>query len=132
MYLDDKPIGYHHFTITQAGEFEQLTTQAQFDVEFLKIPLFRYRHENTERWSSQCLNSITSTTDENGTLFRVDGSVTDTGFRISSNAGVEEANRLGIPVLVTDHHLPGETLPEATGPPPRAERARSSPHSSER
>ena len=87
VYVDDKPISYHHFTITQAGEFEQLTTQAQFDVEFLKIPLFRYRHENTERWSSQCLNSITSTTDENGTLFRVDGSVTDTGFRISSNAG---------------------------------------------
>lgn len=32
---------------------------------------------------------------------------------ISSHAGVAEANRLGIPVLVTDHHLPGETLPEA-------------------
>ncbi|MBT8082743.1 MAG: single-stranded-DNA-specific exonuclease RecJ [Gammaproteobacteria bacterium] len=33
---------------------------------------------------------------------------------ISSIEGVEEANRLGIPVLVTDHHLPGENLPEAT------------------
>jgi single-stranded-DNA-specific exonuclease len=32
---------------------------------------------------------------------------------ISSLAGVEEANRLGIPVLVTDHHLPGTELPEA-------------------
>lgn len=32
---------------------------------------------------------------------------------ISSHAGIAEANRLGIPVLVTDHHLPGETLPEA-------------------
>jgi len=32
---------------------------------------------------------------------------------ISSLAGVEEANRLGIPVLVTDHHLPGDELPDA-------------------
>lgn len=32
---------------------------------------------------------------------------------ISSHAGIAEANRLGIPVLVTDHHLPGETLPDA-------------------
>ena len=87
VYLDDKPIGYHHFTISRAGKFEQLSTQARFDVEFLKIPLFKYRHDNIERWSSQCLDSITSTTDENGTLFRVDGSVTDTGFLVSSNAG---------------------------------------------
>lgn len=32
---------------------------------------------------------------------------------ISSVDGVAEANRLGIPVLVTDHHLPGDTLPDA-------------------
>jgi single-stranded-DNA-specific exonuclease len=32
---------------------------------------------------------------------------------IASVEGVTEANRLGIEVLVTDHHLPGETLPDA-------------------
>lgn len=32
---------------------------------------------------------------------------------VSSVAGVAAANALGIPVLVTDHHLPGEELPEA-------------------
>ena len=32
---------------------------------------------------------------------------------ISSVAGVERARALGIPVLVTDHHLPGDALPEA-------------------
>ena len=32
---------------------------------------------------------------------------------VSSVAGVETANELGIPVLVTDHHLPGAVLPRA-------------------
>ena len=32
---------------------------------------------------------------------------------IASIAGVEHANAMGIPVLVTDHHLPGEVLPAA-------------------
>lgn len=32
---------------------------------------------------------------------------------ISSHAGVSAAKRLGMGVLVTDHHLPGATLPEA-------------------
>ncbi|ELR2992109.1 single-stranded-DNA-specific exonuclease RecJ [Klebsiella oxytoca] len=32
---------------------------------------------------------------------------------IASHAGVERAHALGIPVLVTDHHLPGDTLPAA-------------------
>ncbi|HCL5076790.1 TPA: single-stranded-DNA-specific exonuclease RecJ [Salmonella enterica] len=32
---------------------------------------------------------------------------------ISSRAGVAHAKTLGIPVIVTDHHLPGDTLPDA-------------------
>ena len=32
---------------------------------------------------------------------------------IAAHAGIEEARRLGLEVLVTDHHLPGDTLPEA-------------------
>ncbi|HEY5994612.1 MAG TPA: single-stranded-DNA-specific exonuclease RecJ [Gallionellaceae bacterium] len=32
---------------------------------------------------------------------------------IASCEGVAEANRLGMQVLVTDHHLPGDTLPDA-------------------
>jgi single-stranded-DNA-specific exonuclease len=33
---------------------------------------------------------------------------------IASVEGVAEANRLGIQVLITDHHLPGDVLPDAT------------------
>jgi single-stranded-DNA-specific exonuclease len=34
---------------------------------------------------------------------------------IAAIEGVKAANELGIPVYVTDHHLPGDTLPEAAG-----------------
>jgi single-stranded-DNA-specific exonuclease len=33
---------------------------------------------------------------------------------VSSHAGVAAANRQGIDVIVTDHHLPGDTLPDAS------------------
>ncbi len=33
---------------------------------------------------------------------------------IASIEGVAEANRLGMQVFITDHHLPGDTLPEAS------------------
>jgi single-stranded-DNA-specific exonuclease len=32
---------------------------------------------------------------------------------IAAHAGIDEARRLGVPVLVTDHHLPGATAPDA-------------------
>lgn len=32
---------------------------------------------------------------------------------IAANQGVAHANQLGVPVLVTDHHLPGDTPPDA-------------------
>ena len=87
VYLDDKPIGYHHFKLTQTGASEQLSTAANLDVEFLMITVFKYRHDNVEHWDNRCLSSITSTTDENGKLFHVDGAVTDRGFRLSTAEG---------------------------------------------
>ena len=87
VYLDDKPIGFHHFKLTQEGEHELLTTHAQFEVKFLKITLFKYRHENAELWDSRCLNSIASTTNENGKLFRVEGAATEKGFQLTTATG---------------------------------------------
>jgi Domain of unknown function (DUF6134) len=85
VYLDDTPIGYHNFSVKQADGSQSMSSRAHFDVTFLRISLFKYRHRNVEEWSNRCLNSISSTTDQNGTLYRVEGSMTDTGFRISTN-----------------------------------------------
>ena len=87
VYLDDKPIGYHHFRIADTDQGRQLNSSASFDVTLWKIPLFRYRHENVERWDDSCLSSIESTTDQNGERFELKGTNTERGFQVISNQG---------------------------------------------
>ena len=85
VHLDDTPIGHHDFRVEQVEGYEKVTTEARFDVSFLKIPLFEYRHQDVQFWSNQCLKSIDSTTNQNGKLFRVDGATTTKGFQVSTN-----------------------------------------------
>ena len=87
VYLDDREIGHHHFTLTRSGENERLDTRADFRVTLLKIPFFTYRHDNTEYWADDCLRSIRSSTDQNGNAFSVEGRATERGFVIETGSG---------------------------------------------
>lgn len=87
VFLDDSEIGYHHFQLTENGSATQLISKAEFDVTFLKIPVYTYRHENTENWNSGCLQSIASVTDENGEHYRVAGNSGADGFRVTGAEG---------------------------------------------
>jgi hypothetical protein len=87
VYLDDREIGFHHFTLTRDGTDAELLSHARFDVTFLGIPLYRYRHENTEVWRSDCLQSIVSTTDENGAHYRLLGTADGAAFRVNTETG---------------------------------------------
>ena len=80
--LNDKPIGFHSFSLTGDGERQTLTTEAQFDVKFLFINAFRYRHDNTEIWGNGCLDSINATTDSNGDFLSVRGQRFENAFRL--------------------------------------------------
>jgi hypothetical protein len=90
VYLDDREIGHHHFSLTRDGEQERLATEADFKVTLLKIPVFRYRHDNVERWNGECLQQITSSTDQNGTVYRVQGQATDKGFQVTTKSGEQQ------------------------------------------
>jgi len=87
VFLDDREIGYHHFHLSENGSETRLTTRAELEVTFLKVPVFSYTHENTESWTGGCLESIASVTDENGDLYRVDGAAAAGGFQVRTNAG---------------------------------------------
>jgi hypothetical protein len=65
-----------------------LTTEASFDVKFLFITAFRYRHQNTEIWNDGCLASIDASTDSNGQQFDVRGEIGDGSFNLLSAEGL--------------------------------------------
>ncbi len=85
--LNNKPIGFHNFTLTGDGARQTLTTEAQFDVNFLFINAFSYRHENTEVWNNGCLDSINAKTDSNGDFLAVRGQRYENVLEVSSEAG---------------------------------------------
>ena len=48
VFLNDKPIGYHSFSLDSSGTEQVLTTEASFDVKVLFVTAFRYRHANQQ------------------------------------------------------------------------------------
>lgn len=87
--LDDKPIGVHTFDVARTADGRRLETEASFDVRFLFVTAFRYRHRNTEIWRGGCLANIDAVTDNNGERLAVSGDVTEASFRVASSRGTE-------------------------------------------
>lgn len=87
--LDDKPIGFHTFAVEDAGTQLRLETTASFDVKFLFVTAFRYRHQTTEVWSDGCLSSIDAVTDSNGKEYLVRGRRDGGQFEISETDGAK-------------------------------------------
>lgn len=92
VYLDDKPIGEHSFRISEGGGLKRVSSSAAFDVDFLFINAYRYRHSSNEVFRDGCLQEIRATTDDNGKRYKVKGSVLDDGFRVQHQDGVEQAD----------------------------------------
>jgi hypothetical protein len=80
--LDDKPIGMHRFRISDGGPMRVVESDASFDVRILRVPVYRYRHRNTETWQNGCLKRIDAETDANGTPYAVDLRKTAAGYTI--------------------------------------------------
>jgi hypothetical protein len=73
VYLGDDPIGQHSFELRLGGSEQQVVSAARFDVDFLLLNVYRYRHESRERWEDGCLTEIRATTDDNGRAFSLVG-----------------------------------------------------------
>jgi len=87
VYLDDREIGYHHFSVQRSGDLRVLRSEARFEYRLMFVKLFHYEHENRETWSGDCLRSIESRTDSNGEPYRVDGRAESGHFRVAGSAG---------------------------------------------
>lgn len=92
VYLDDSRIGFHEFRLLEKeGDVRKIEATARFDVKFLFINAFRYRHEIEESWSGNCLTAVDASTNSNGKKTDVEGELTESGFVIRSG---DERKRL--------------------------------------
>lgn len=91
VFLDDKPIGEHSFRISETGTLTRVSSRAAFDVDFLFVNAYRYRHDSREVFRDGCLQEIRATTDDNGKKYRVEGEATGKQFQIERGDGKEKA-----------------------------------------
>ena len=81
------PIGEHRVTFRPDGDRLTVETRVDIAVKLLFITAFRFKHEAKEIWQSDRLVSVTSTTNDNGTLLEVSGNAVADGFRIVGDDG---------------------------------------------
>jgi hypothetical protein len=90
VFLDGKKIGYHRFDIDGTRSNAAVRSEASFDVKFLFVTAFSYRHTATESWSNGCLDEIEARTDSNGKMLNVVGELTGDGFVIDTGERAAE------------------------------------------
>ncbi len=88
--LDDRPIGYHAFTLSTNGDLRELRSDARFDVRVMWVPLYRYAQDNFERWRGDCLQALVSRTDTNGATQRVNAEAQGPVLVVDRPGGREE------------------------------------------
>ena len=84
VFLDGKKIGYHRFEIDGTKNNAAVRSEAKFDVKFLFLTAFSYRHVAEENWKGGCLDEIQARTDSNGTEINVVGERTEDAFVIET------------------------------------------------
>jgi hypothetical protein len=85
--LDGEEIGWHRYVVRGDGESTEVESRAQFDVRFLFLNAYRYRHEARERWRGSCLDGLESRTETNGTVEQVAASTRDSALIVAGPSG---------------------------------------------
>ncbi|MDP2876787.1 MAG: DUF6134 family protein, partial [Holophaga sp.] len=86
VFLDDKPIGSHVFTLREKNSLQELTSQADFRVKVVGITLYRYEHLAVEHWRSGCLVSMRANTNDDGKKQTVFAQSDERGLAVEANA----------------------------------------------
>lgn len=85
VFLDGSKIGWHRFEFARADNgTREVVSRANFDVKFLFITAFRYRHANQERWVDGCLVEIDAQTNSNGKRTSVSGERSGDAFMLDA------------------------------------------------
>ena len=90
VWLDDREIGRHDFTLRAGATAREVRSQARFDVRVLFVDVYRYRHDALERWAGDCLVCLASTTETNGAGRSVNALNRDGRMMVERAQGREE------------------------------------------
>ena len=85
--LNEQPIGKHRFSVTGPPEARRVQSEADFTVKLLGLTLYRYHHQATEQWRGDCLASLSSRTDDNGSPARVQAEVRGDALEVTTPEG---------------------------------------------
>jgi len=89
--LDGRQIGRHRFLLRGEGDEDlELRSEMQVDVRVLLVTVYHYRHEAIERWHGNCLRSLVSHTDNNGTRESVNAAAEGELLTVERARAVEE------------------------------------------
>lgn len=99
--LDGRPVGWHRYTQERAhgpggSSLLSIRSEARFEVRMLGIPVYRYRHEATERWSAGCLESIVARTEDDGRVTGVRGKLANDRFLVGIQTDREDDRGEGV------------------------------------
>ena len=85
-YLSIRDILHKHFSRGIEGPRKNaaVRSEAKFDVKFLFVTAFSYRHTAEENWTGGCLDELEARTDSNGKELSVVGERTNNAFVIET------------------------------------------------
>lgn len=113
VFRNGSPIGRHRLSFARSGENAgDLTVRVDIDlvVTFARIPIYRYRHRNTETWRGGDLVSVTTETDDDGTAHFVEAARNRRAVEIESSTGFYQAPLDIIPTSYWDRRIVARTL----------------------
>jgi hypothetical protein len=87
VWLDDQEVGWHRYVVRERGDATEVESRAQFDVRFLFLNAYRYRHEARERWRGDCLDELDARTVTNGKVQQVEALVSDEALIVVRPSG---------------------------------------------
>ncbi len=85
--LDGREVGWHRYVVRGDGETIEVESRARFDVKFLLLNAYRYRHEARERWRGPCLATLESRTETNGDVEAVAATARDDVLLVDGPSG---------------------------------------------
>lgn len=89
VFLDEKPIGEHRFSLAGPADARKVVSEAAFNVKLLGLTVYRYRHRAVESWRGDCLAGLDATTDDDGKASRVRAEAEGDGLAVVTDAGTQ-------------------------------------------